>query len=227
VTRALPRSLVAAACCALPAAALADPPPKVCVAVAGDPDEAVRTLARETEARLASSSNWRTVADATTRDALRGESTTPTDQADRAVSRRALRATDADASTLDSLGDALGCGWFITLSSRAAGTAPRFYDLGRHAFAAAPAAGSFDAAAVVLLLEDAVTHQAASLSSPSANVAASSARSTPARAAPNISRVWPWLVVGGVLLGVVGALVLLQGDSAPRTTITVVHRGVE
>jgi hypothetical protein len=30
-----------------------------------------------------------------------------------------------------------------------------------------------------------------------------------------------------VLLGVLGAVVLLQGESTPRTTITVVHRGVE
>ncbi|MDP3216912.1 MAG: hypothetical protein Q8S73_22570, partial [Deltaproteobacteria bacterium] len=53
------------------------------------------------------------------------------------------------------------------------------------------------------------------------------AATTPARSAPAISRVWPWLVVGGVVLGVLGAVVILQGEPTPRTTISVVHRGVE
>ena len=213
-----------------PLAAHADPPPKVCIAVAGDPDEAVRTLARETEARLSASSSWRIVADASTREALRGESPTPADQADRAVSRRALRATDADASTLDGLGDALGCSWFVTLTSRSAGVAPRLYDLGRHAFAATPDAGPFDAPAVVLLLEGAVTHRSAAsppTASPSPATAPRNSPVAPARSAPTISRVWPWLVVGGVVLAVAGAVVLLQGDSTPRTNISVVHRGIE
>jgi len=227
--RACPLAL-ALALVSAPLAAHADPPPKVCIAVAGDPDEAVRTLARETEERLSSSPNWRIVADASTREALRGESPTPADQADRAASRRALRATDADASTLDSVGDALGCAWFVTLSSRSAGTAPRVYDMGRHAFAATPEAGSFDAPAVVLLLEGAVTHRTASTSataSPTTATAPRNAPAAPTRSAPAISRVWPWLVVGGVVLGVLGAVVLLQGESTPRTNISVVHRGVE
>lgn len=211
-------------------AAQADPPPKVCVAVAGDPDEAVRTLARETEARLSASSSWRIVADASTREALRGESPTPADQADRTASRRALRATDADASTLDSVGDALGCSWFVTLTSRSAGIAPRLYDVGRHAFAAAPDAGPFDAPAVVLLLEGAVTQRSVAsppTASPSPANAPRNSPVAPARSAPTIARVWPWLVVGGVVLGVVGAVVLLQGDSTPRTNVSVVHRGIE
>jgi hypothetical protein len=229
VTRSRPLALALSLALA-PLVAHADPPPKVCVAVAGDPDEAVRTLARETEARLSASPSWRIVADASTREALRGESPTPADQADRAASRRALRATDADASTLDSVGDALGCSWFVTLTSRSAGVAPRLYDVGRHAFAATPDAGTFDAPAVVLLLEGAVTHHAASTpptASPSPATPPSNPALAPARSAPAISRVWPWLVVGGVLLGVVGAVVLLQGDSTPRTNLSVVHRGIE
>lgn len=212
----------------LPSVALADPPPKVCVAVAGDPDESVRTLARETEARLSSSPAWRVIADASTREALRGESPTPADQADRAVARRSLRATDADASVLDTVGDALGCSWFITLTSRSNGVAPRLYDVAHHTFAAVPPAASFDAPAVVLLLEGAVNHPTAS-SSPVVATPAPPRPSpaAPARTAPAISRVWPWLVVGGVLLGVVGAVVLLQGESTPRTNISVVHRGLE
>ena len=215
---------------AVPIAAHADPAPKVCIAVAGDPDEAVRTLARETEARLGSSSSWRIVADASTRDALRGESPTPADQTDRVASRRALRATDADTETLGSVGDALGCAWFVTLTARSAGTAIRVYDVGRHAFASTPAAGSFDAPAVVLLLEGAVTHHAAStpvIASPISATPPPASRLAPARSVPTISRVWPWLVVGGVVLGVVGAVVLLQGDTTPRTNISVVHRGSE
>lgn len=229
MSRARPLAL-ALALVAAPLAAHADPPPKVCIAVAGDPDEAVRTLARETEERLSTSTSWRVVADASTREALRGESPTPADQADRAASRRALRATDADASTLDSVGDALGCAWFVTLTSRSAGTAPRVYDLGRHAFVATPEAGSFDAPAVVLLLEGAVTHHAVSTpatASPTAATPPRRAPVAPARSAPAISRVWPWLVVGGVVLGVLGAVVLLQGESTPRTSLSVVHRGVE
>lgn len=237
------RLVLALALAAAPTVAQADPPaPKVCIAVAGDPDEAVRTLAREAEATLAGSSSWRVVADASTRDALRGESPTPPDQADRAVARRALRATDADAGTLDSLGDALGCAWFVTLTARAAGVAPRIYDVGHHAFVAAPPAGTFDAPAVVLLLEGAVSHPAASPPPAAASTSpppagdrpavtpaapARRAVTAPARSAPAISRVWPWLVVGGVLLGVLGAVVILQGEPTPRTTISVVHRGVE
>ena len=221
---------LAVALTAVPLAAHADPPPKVCIAVAGDPDEAVRTLARETEARLGSSPSWRIVADSSTRDALRGESPTPADQTDRAASRRSLRATDADAETLESVGDALGCAWFITLTARSAGIAPRIYDVGRRAFAGSPAAGSFDAPAVVILLEGAVTHPAASISavtSPLSTTPSPTARSARARSVPTISRVWPWLVVGGVVLGVLGAVVLLQGDTTPRTNISVVHRGSE
>ncbi len=220
----------AVALTAVPLAAHADPPPKVCIAVAGDPDEAVRTLARETEASLGSSSSWRVVADSSTRDALRGESPTTADQTDRSASRRSLRSTDADADTLESIGDALGCAWFITLAARSAGTAPRVYDLARHAFASAPPAGSFDAPAVVILLEGAMSHPAASIpavASPPATTPSSTTRSAPARRVPTISRVWPWLVVGGVVLGVLGAVVLLQGDTTPRTNISVVHRGSE
>lgn len=207
------------------------PPPKVCVAVAGDPDEAVRTLARETEALLSSSATWRVVADASTRDALRGESPTPADQADRATARRALRSSDADASTLDAVGDALGCAWFVTLAARSAGVAPRVYDLGRHAFVATPDAGSFDAAGVVRLLEGTVTsHTSATpptAAAPATTAPARPAATAPARSTPLISRVWPWLIVGGVVLGVLGAVILLQDESTPRTTITVVHRGAQ
>lgn len=204
-----------------------DPPPKVCVAVAGDPDEAVRTLARETEALLSASTAWRVVADASTRDALRGESPTPAEQADRATARRALRSADADAATLDSVGDALGCAWFVTLAARSNGVAPRVYDLGRHAFSATPAAGSFDAPAVVHLLEGAVSSRAASAVTPSPAAATPAATPTPApaRSVPLISRVWPWIIVGAVVLGVVGAVVLLQDEGTPRTQINVVHRG--
>jgi len=222
---------IALSTAALTARAWADPPPKVCVAVAGDPDEAVRTLARETEALLSSSATWRVVADVSTRDALRGESATPSEQADRATARRALRSTDADASTLDSVGDALGCAWFITLAARSAGVAPRVYHLGRHAFVATPAAGSFDAAAVVRLLEGTVTSLTASTPSPAAAAAtpipARPAVTAPTRSVPLISRVWPWLLVGAAVLGVVGAVVLLQDESTPRTTITVIHRGAQ
>ena len=219
---------LALASSALATSAWADPPPKVCVAVAGDPDEAVRTLARETEALLSSSTTWRVVADASTRDALRGESATPSEQADRAAARRTLRSTDADASTLDSVGDALGCAWFITLAARSAGVAPRVYNLGRHAFVATPAAGSFDAPAVVHLLEGTVTSQTASAPSTAATPApARPAVTAPARSVPLISRVWPWLLVGTVVLGVVGAVVFLQDETTPRTTISVIHRGAQ
>ncbi len=211
--------------------ASADPPPKVCIAVAGDPDEAVRTLARETEALLSSSTTWRVVADAGTRDALRGESGTPAEQADRASARRALRSTDADAATLDSVGDALGCAWFVTLAARSAGIAPRVYDLGRHTFVATPVAGSFDAPAVVHLLEGTVTSQAASTPSPAAAAAtpapARPAATAPVRTTPLFSRVWPWVLVGALVAGAVVAAVVLQDEGTPRTTISVFHRGAQ
>ncbi len=222
---------LAFAVCAFATTTSADPPPKVCIAVAGDPDEAVRTLARETEALLSASTTWRVVADASTRDALRGESGAPAEQADRAAARRTLRSVDADAATLDSVGDALGCAWFITLAARSAGIAPRVYDLGRHAFVATPAAGSFDAPAVVHLLDGTVTSQTASTPSPAAAAAtpapARPAVTAPSRSVPLFSRVWPWVVVGALVAGAVVAAVVLQDEGTPRTTISVFHRGAQ
>ena len=230
----------------------ADPAPKVCLAVAGDADEAVRTLARAADAVLGAEAAWRVVADASTRDALRGESAVPADLADRSAARRALRSTDADGATLDAVGDALGCAWFVTLAARAQGVAARVYDVPHHRFAATPDARSFDAHAVVLLLTETVNNAsrpAASpppatpaSSNPDASVPATPAVPTDASASPahpavpaqaaapvrraaTFSRVWPWLVVGGVVLGIVGAVILLRDEGTPQTTLSVVHRG--
>ena len=211
--------------------AFADPPPpKVCVAVAGDPDEAVRAVAADVAERVASGPATRGVADADIRAALRGESNLSEDQADRARGRRALRGADADAATLDGLAEPLGCAWFVTVSAAPSGARVRAYDVLHHRFAGSGDAS--DAAAAMTVLRGAMT--AGASAAPEASSSSTTARQGTAAltrrenaSGLTFSRMWPWLVAGGVALGVVAAFVLLQSEEAPSTTVTVIHRGAQ
>lgn len=211
--------------------AVADPPPpKVCVAVAGDPDEAVRSLASDVAERVAAGPATRGVADADIRAALRGESNVADDQADRARSRRSLRGNDGDAATLDALAEPLGCAWFVTVAASPSGARVRAYDVVHHRFGGNGDAA--DAESAVGVLRTAMTAGTES----STNAAASAAAQRQGATAPTrrenasgltFSRMWPWLVAGGVALGVIAAFVLLQSEDAPSTTVTVIHRGAQ
>lgn len=210
--------------------ALADPPPpKVCVAVAGDPDEAVRSLANDFSERVSTGPGSRGVADADIRAVLRGEPNASGEQADRARARRALRGTDTDATTLDQLAVPLGCAWFITLSSAPSGARARAYDVVNH---------RFTAGADVTTVDTTVAYLQTALGAPTTPT---TSPITPSRATHQppvlpthttqssgltFSRMWPWLVAGGAALGVIAAFILLQDEDTPSTTVTVIHRGL-
>jgi hypothetical protein len=100
--------------------------PKVCVAVARDPDPAVRAIAARVEALLEASLDARTVSDPIARATLRGE---PASDGMETVSgiRRALDFTDADATPLTRLAESLGCARVIELSSTPRGVAMRAF----------------------------------------------------------------------------------------------------
>lgn len=139
-------------------AAFADPPaPKVCVAVAGDPDESMRASAETLADAIAHREGLRGVADADARAALRGDSlanaASAADVADLAAARRSLRGEDRDATALDAVSTRLGCGLVVELMARPAGALVRVYDPVQHAWPASRELPSIDAAtldAVVL-----------------------------------------------------------------------------
>lgn len=145
------RAAIALTALLVPCSAHADPPPKVCVAVVGDPDEAVRALAEDVTARISTSGELRGVADADSRAALRGEPSAPA--SDLTAARRGLRGTDADLDPLRALADQLGCAWFVELGARPAGTLVRVIDVVRRAERAAETRASVDAAEVVALVQ--------------------------------------------------------------------------
>jgi hypothetical protein len=231
--------LLALFTCAAPVTA--DPPPlKVCVVVAGDPDETVRAGAERVSDAVVRHPGLRGVADADARAALRGDPA-PTEFADIATSRRALRGTDGDATTLDALSLRLGCGLVVELMARPVGVAARAYDPVRRAWSPERASPTLDAAtvlsSVVLPARDATP--SADAGAPLASTdrgADASARPVDLRAAPTapaprpnpngfMSRAWPWLVVGGLAAAVVGAYFLAEGATSTSTRVVVTHPG--
>lgn len=145
------RAAIALSALLVPCSVSADPPPKVCVAVVGDPDEAVRALADDVTSRISTSAELRGVADADSRAALRGEPSAPA--SDLTAARRGLRGTDADVAPLRALADQLGCAWFVELGARPAGTLVRVIDVVRAAVRSAETLSSVDAAGVVALVQ--------------------------------------------------------------------------
>lgn len=244
-------ALVCAAVLA-PGAVAADPPPKVCVAVVGDPDEAVRALADDVGTRVGASDTLRGVADADSRAALRGEPSVPT--GDLTVARRGLRGTDADVASLRALADQLGCGWFVELGARPAGTLVRVIDVVRGEARRSEVRPSIDAGEVVALVQQMIASPVASPSpagdggappdpdaavgSPSpadASVTDGGADAAVTRAATSVSprpaersllsRIWPWLVVGGIVLAGAVVAILVAPQPETQTRLTIVHPG--
>lgn len=244
-----PHALWTCAALLMPALVAADPPPKVCVAVVGDPDESVRALADEVSTRVGTSDGLRGVADSDSRAALRGEPSVPTN--DLTSSRRGLRGTDADLAALRGLADHLGCAWFVELGARPAGTLVRVVDVLRGETRSSETSAQVDAAAVVALVQRMVTTPSpataptadggappdasdASVASPSAADASVTDGAVPRAAAsitptsterPLIARIWPWLLVGGLALigGAVAILVAPQPET--QTRLTIIHPG--
>ena len=239
-----------------PSAALADPPPpKVCVAVAGDPDESVRSSADTLTDAISHREGLRGVADADARAALRGEPVAvASDFADLAAARRSLRGEDRDASTLDGVSTRLGCGVVVELMARPAGTLVRVYDPVQHAWPASRELPAVDAATLDVTVMPALAARTAALSSNANGATATTASAAnsgqPASGAnPSASnrsnandhrvattqpatrsvwsRAWPWIAVGAVALAVVGAYFLAEdGVTTSTTRVTVVHPGV-
>lgn len=214
----------------------ADPPPvKVCVAVAGDPDETVRQSAETVVDAVSHHAALRGVADADARAALRGEGAAPADFADLATARRALRGEDRDAATLDPVAARLGCGLVVEVMARPAGTLVRVYDAVSHAWAAPRELATVDASVTESVIVPALAARnvpaaagAAAAGATAARPGASDRRVTAPTSQQRSawSRVWPWAVVGGVALAVVGVYFLTSdGPSSSTTTINVFHRG--
>jgi hypothetical protein len=248
-----PRSVAVCAALLIPRAVSADPPPKVCVAVVGDPDEAVRALADDVSTRVGTTEGLRGVADADSRASLRGEPAVTTN--DLTVARRALRGTDADLPGLRALADQLGCGWFVELGARPAGTLVRVLDVVRGDLRSSETLARVDGGEVVALVQRMIATPAspptpladggapplgdasvgdaslgdasvsdASVSDASVSRAAASLSSRPAER-PLLARIWPWLVVGGVVLIGAAVAILVAPQPETQTRLTIVNPG--
>jgi hypothetical protein len=252
--RASPLFAVTFAALAASASVAADPPPvKVCVAVAGDPDESMRAGAETVSDAVAHNPSLRGVADADARAALRGD-TAPADFADLAATRRSLRGTDADATALDALSLRLGCGLVVELMARPAGAAARSYDPVRHTWMPARELSAIDANVVTTVVlpalearnappvtdagtgdagvSDASTTTDAAVPDAGASDAGARATTVDRRVAPTPStqqsawsRAWPWVLVGGIALAVVGVYFLADGNTSTSTRVIVSHPG--
>ncbi len=157
---ALPAALLALSL--TPSVALADPPaPKVCVAVAGDPDESMRASAETLADAVSHREGLRGVADADARAALRGDAITDaaraSEVADLAAARRSLRGEDRDAAALDGVSTRLGCGLVVELMARPAGTLVRVYDPVQRAWPASREVTSVDVAVIDQVVLPALT----------------------------------------------------------------------
>jgi hypothetical protein len=243
-----PRSVVVCAALLVPRAVSADPPPKVCVAVVGDPDEAVRALADDVTTRVGTTEGLRGVADSDSRASLRGESSVSTN--DLTVARRALRGTDADLPGLRALADQLGCGWFVELGARPAGTLVRVLDVVRGDVRSSETLARVDGGEVVALVQRMIAAPAspptpsadggapplgdasvgdASVSDASAGDAsvsrAAASLSPRSTERPLLARIWPWLVVGGVVLIGAAVAILVAPQPETQTRLTIVNPG--
>jgi hypothetical protein len=227
---------------ALPARAAADPPPvKVCVAVAGDPDESVRAGAETVAEAVAAHPALRGVADAEARAALRGDAA-PAEFADLAAVRRSLRGSDRDTDALDGLALRLGCGLIVEVMARPAGAAARVYDPVARAWTASREVSSLDAAVVATVVLPALDARHAGTTGAGTTDAgttdagttgagttdAGTARSNDRRVAVTPSpepgffrRAWPWLLVGGLAAAVLGAYLVADGNTTTSTRVIV------
>lgn len=231
---------------AAPAISRADPPPpKVCVIVAGDPDDVARGAARAMDHELSLRTDVRVLADDAVRAALRGDVSQDPAVADVVSLRRTLHGDDTDGLTLDALGHRLGCTLTVEFASRPEGVWLRSYDVMHHTFIAAGASrvsvGSdlvpvFAATARravdgTLQVAWGLAAGARLVISPlavSSARAANTAASSPAPVAPSTSRgpgIIGWAVAGGAALLLVGGFLLAQSAAPASSTITVTHAG--
>jgi len=213
----------------------------------------VRALADDVSTRVGTTEGLRGVADGDSRASLRGEPTVSTN--DLTVARRALRGTDADLPGLRALADQLGCGWFVELGARPAGTLVRVLDLVRGDVRSSETLARVDGGEVVALVQrmiatpaspptpladggapplgdaslgDAAVSDAsvsdASVSDASVSRAATSLTTRPAER-PLLARIWPWLVVGGVVLIGAAVAILVAPQPETQTSLTIVNPG--
>lgn len=125
--------------------ASADPPPKVCLVLAGDPDATLVASLRALQLQLSQRSDTRSIADEASRDALLGQAASAEPEATLARLRRGLLATEADAEALTQLGARLGCTVALEASARPAGFAGRVFDLRVSRFTGSWESASIDA----------------------------------------------------------------------------------
>jgi hypothetical protein len=195
-------SIAASTLALAPAASAQVVTPKQCVAVARDPDEAIRALAQRVERAFAAAPSVRVVADDRTRAALRGESSDDPALAPIAAARRALTLTDSDAGPIATIADALGCASITVLSSTPRGFSLRRFDVIARSYDAATEAQQWtdEALRVRLALPEITPTASAANSTPtvapsvtntntntSPTPTASAAGPTIARAAPRSS----------------------------------------
>jgi hypothetical protein len=192
------RSLSLAACVfglALHApSALAQPlSPKVCVAVARDPDPAVRTLASRLDALLGASPAVRGIADPDARALLRGDPSSDAAHA-LAIARRALDFTESDRLALTRVAESLGCSRVLELSSTPRGVMIRQFDVLAQSFDPGVESSSWtdqDLASRAGISPSPPARASAPSSAEPARALAPAARSVPRRITPSDPRVAP------------------------------------
>jgi hypothetical protein len=224
---------------------LADPPPpKVCVLVAGDADPNVQAAASTLSEAIAARADLRGVVDADTRAVLRGEGRDEPSLADYVAARRALSGTEADARTLDEVGQRLGCALAVDVMARPSGLRVRAYDVVHRSMRPAVEVATLTPP---LVDEYVLPHARAAMEpiSDSASRPAGTARADqPAQAAAAPARAprdprtalqpeparrvglpptWAWAVAGGAALLLVGGFFLVQSSGPGTPVITVMH----
>jgi len=211
--------------------AWADPPPKVCVAVAGDPDEAVRSAAETLSETIGTHRMLRGVADADARAALRGEPRAENPMPELSTARRALRANDRDGALLDPVAEQLGCALFVEVAARPAGMLVRIYDTVARTWHDAREVATINPATVDDVIVPAALQRGTRPGAPDGGVTRASTNAATRANAPATpprsfwSRAWPWMVVGALAAGVVAVYFLAESDVSTTTRVTVIHGG--
>ncbi len=157
--------------------------PKQCVAVARDPDEAIRALALRVERAFSSTPSVRVVADDRTRAALRGEGSDDPALAPIAAARRALALAESDVAPLTTIADALGCASITVLSSTPRGFSLRRYDVIARSYDGATEAQQWTDEALRARLALPEFTSSATVATPTA----SAANSTPTTVTPTVA----------------------------------------
>jgi hypothetical protein len=223
--------------------ALADPPtPKVCVVVAGDPDDVARTAARELERGLSTRADVRLVSDEAARAVLRGEPAPDASVNDVAADRRQLHGDDRDALGLFTIGQRFGCALDVEIASRPEGLWVRRYDVIHHTFiedgriAAIDASSAPAVAVLARRIAAGSIHLAWGISplahvvvtAPPPRVLPSSSSPPPATAAHAANGnsgpgIIGWVIAGGAAALLIGGFLVAQSVGPGSPVITVTH----